>query len=64
MLLQKMLQLEGYTNVLGITDPTQAADLYALHRFDIVLLDLNMPLLDGFQVMQQLQAAAPTAVAA
>ena len=56
MLLQKMLQLEGYTNVLGVTDPTQVADLYALHHFDIVLLDLNMPQLDGFQVMQQLQA--------
>jgi putative two-component system response regulator len=56
MLLEKMLQLEGYTNVLGITDPTQVADLYALHHFDIVLLDLNMPQLDGFQVMQQLRA--------
>jgi putative two-component system response regulator len=56
MLLEKMLQLEGYSNVLGVTDPTLVADLYALHRFDIVLLDLNMPQLDGFQVMQQLQA--------
>jgi len=54
-LLERMLQLEGYTNVFGITDPTRVAELYAIHHFDIVLLDLNMPQLDGYQVMQQLQ---------
>jgi putative two-component system response regulator len=59
MLLEKMLAMEGYTEVVGTTDPFQVAPLYAAQPFDIVLLDLNMPQLDGFQVMEQLRAMEP-----
>jgi putative two-component system response regulator len=55
MLLEKMLRAEGYVNVTTTTDPLQVADLYRQNSFDIVLLDLNMPQLDGFAVMAQLQ---------
>lgn len=55
MLLEKMLRAEGYANVSTTTDPLLVADLYRQHGFDIVLLDLNMPQMDGFAVMAQLQ---------
>ena len=56
MLLEKMLKVEGYLDVVSTTDPREVAGLYAQQHFDIVLLDINMPYLDGFQVMEQLQA--------
>ncbi|MHB9119260.1 MAG: HD-GYP domain-containing protein [Burkholderiales bacterium] len=56
MLLEKMLQMEGYTRIHTATDSRAVADLYREKRFDLILLDLNMPYLDGFQVMEQLRA--------
>ena len=56
LLLEKMLKAEGYAEVISTTDSRETAALYANNRFDIVLLDLNMPYLDGFQVMEQLRA--------
>ncbi len=58
-LLAKMLAAEGYQNVVSVTDSRQVADLYLQHRFDLVLLDLNMPYLTGFDVMQQLRELEP-----
>ena len=54
-LLETMLEGEGYSDILGITDSRNAADIYQSYEPDIVLLDLNMPYLDGFQVMAQLK---------
>ncbi len=45
----------GYSNIVGSTDSRDALDLYKGFEPDIVLLDLNMPYFDGFQVMKQLQ---------
>lgn len=59
LLMEKMLQADGYSNVHSTTDPRQAVRLYAEHPFDLVLLDLNMPHLDGFGVMQQIKALEP-----
>jgi len=58
LLLQKILQADGYANVVGITDPTQVRLLHQANPFDIILLDIRMPLLDGFGVMAQLLEAA------
>jgi putative two-component system response regulator len=55
-LLEKVLQSEGYTNVVSTTDSRQAVELYQQHRSDLILLDLNMPYLDGYQVMEELRA--------
>jgi putative two-component system response regulator len=54
LLLERMLKSEGYREVYCTTDPREVAQLYARHRFDLVLLDLNMPHLNGFEVMEQL----------
>ena len=54
-LLEKMLRAAGYADVTATTDPREVVVLYREHQFDIVLLDLNMPYLDGFAVMEQLK---------
>ncbi|MDH5407631.1 MAG: two-component system response regulator [Gammaproteobacteria bacterium] len=54
-LLEKVLAAEGYQNVHSTTDSRQAADLYQQHHCDLVLLDLNMPHIDGFGVMEQMK---------
>jgi putative two-component system response regulator len=53
-LLERILEQDGYTNVKSTTDAHQAAILYDEFEPDLVLLDLHMPGLDGFAVMEQL----------
>jgi putative two-component system response regulator len=55
-LLDRTLRTFGYRNLLSTTDPRAVLDLFQRHDIDLVILDLNMPHLDGFQVMLQLQA--------
>jgi putative two-component system response regulator len=57
LLLEKILQGAGHPNVLSTTDPRQVIDLYRAFHPDILLLDLHMPHLDGFEVMALLRAA-------
>lgn len=52
-MLEITLDTEGYSSVLSITDPRQAEDLYMAYRPHLVLLDINMPYLNGYQVMGQ-----------
>lgn len=56
-LLEKMLKHAGYTNVTGITDSRNAVSTYLDNNVDLLLLDIRMPHLDGFDVMSQLQEA-------
>jgi len=53
-LLEMMLSLSGYTNVQSTTDPREVEGLYRDNDFDIILLDIRMPYMDGFQVMEML----------
>jgi putative two-component system response regulator len=53
-LLERILEQDGYRNVKSTTDSYQAATLYDEFEPDLVLLDLHMPGLDGFAVMEQL----------
>lgn len=53
-LLEMMLSFAGYTNVQSTTDPRDVKGLYEDNDFDIILLDIRMPHLNGFQVMAQL----------
>jgi signal transduction histidine kinase len=54
-MLDMMLAAEGYVNVEATTDPTAVKDMHAKSDFDLILLDIRMPVMDGFQVMEQLQ---------
>lgn len=52
-LLERTLTSEGFTSILSITDPRKAESIYRAYKPDLVLLDINMPYLDGYQVMAQ-----------
>ena len=56
-LLERILALAGCHHVRCTTDPRQALALFLEVEPDIVLLDLNMPHLNGFAVLEQLKAA-------
>ena len=55
MLLEEMLAGAGYTRISSTTDPFSVCDLHRKHRYDLILLDLQMPGMDGFQVMEALK---------
>ena len=50
-LLQQALVADGYLAVSSTTDPRQVCELHRKHRYDLILLDLEMPGMDGFEVM-------------
>ena len=50
-LLEQMLLDSGYSAVSSTTDPHQVNRLHRQQRFDLILLDLQMPGMDGVQVM-------------
>ncbi|HEY0074044.1 MAG TPA: HD domain-containing phosphohydrolase [Abditibacteriaceae bacterium] len=57
--LERMLEGWGCLNVTGTTNPYEAPTLFGAFQPDLVLLDVMMPGLDGFGVMQQLQPLIP-----
>ncbi len=57
-LLEQILRGMGFVNVASTLDAREVVDLYRRHAHDLIILDLNMPQLDGFAVMQQLREAA------
>jgi PAS domain S-box-containing protein len=54
-LLGEMLRDGGYVNVASTTDPHAVCELYRKNCYDLILLDLMMPGMDGFQVMEGLK---------
>ena len=60
-LLEEILREAGYTHVSSTMDPHAVAALHREHRYDLILLDLQMPGLDGFQVMEEPNRSIPRA---
>ncbi len=58
-LLERILQREGFKNIESTNDPRTFLALYAAKKPDILLLDLHMPGMDGFGVMEQLRGRIP-----
>jgi CheY-like chemotaxis protein len=54
--LTRRLAREGYTTVVTATNGREALDLLAAHRFDLVLLDVMMPELNGYEVLERIRA--------
>jgi CheY-like chemotaxis protein len=54
-LLERMLHGAGYTSVESTRDPHLVAGLHRKNRYDLILLDLQMPELDGFRVLEGLK---------
>jgi len=54
-LLELLLQDAGYTQVSSTMAPQTVCALHEAEPFDLILLDLKMPVMDGFQVMEGLK---------
>ena len=54
-LVESVLKGSNYKNILTTTDPREVLGLCQKNEIDLILLDLNMPHLDGYQVMEQLK---------
>ena len=55
LLLDRMLRGAGYVSIESTTDPKAVRELYLKNRYDLILLDLQMPGMDGFDVMWSLK---------
>ena len=59
LLLERMLRGAGYASVASTMDPSEVCELHRKNRYDLILLDLQMPGMDGFQVMEGLKEIEP-----
>src|ERR1700743_2199189 len=55
--LEQLLRAKGYSRVLGLTDSRQALETCATFNPDLILLDLIMPNVDGFAVLETLRSS-------
>src|SRR5271166_5373360 len=54
-LLEQLLNETGYARVASTMNPHEVCALHRKNRYDLILLDLQMPGMDGFQVMEGLK---------
>ena len=55
LLLERMLRGAGYVSISSTMDPNEVCELHRKNRYVLILLDLLMPGMDGFQVMENLK---------
>lgn len=58
-LLEQLLQEAGYRHITSTIDPYTVCALHRANHYDLILLDLQMPGMDGFQVMEGLKEIEP-----
>lgn len=54
--LHDFLEIQGYDNIASTTDPRDVLALVTQFNPDIILLDLSMPFMSGFEVMELLKS--------
>ncbi len=57
--LERLLNRAGYQEVKGLTDPRKVLTAFDSFEPDLLLLDLRMPWMDGFEIMEALNGRIP-----
>lgn len=60
--LRRVLGQLGVPYIVEAKDGQEACTLYAQHRPDVVLMDINMPLMSGVEALEKITEADPAAV--
>jgi two-component system chemotaxis response regulator CheY len=58
-LLKNVLRPYGLTNVDEATNGEDALEKFKLHRYPVVMLDINMPIKSGIEALQEIKAMSP-----